>query len=483
MSNRNTENAIEVINYRASYGEEEEPVLSGCSLQVKYGEFVLLSGLSGSGKSTLLSSINGIIPGAVPACQEGEILVDGESVMGKRISEISRKVGSVLQNADSQIIHVRVEDEIAFGCENRNLPREEIRKRVEEACRMMQLHKDWSTQTLSGGQKQRLITASTLAMGQKILVFDEPLANLDAEGAHMLLNLLKKLTKDGYAVLFVEHRLDMVLPYADRVLWMEDGRIKEISEEQKEFMQGRGRLSDTGETKVSHEFCLKAEHLAFQAGGRNILKDITFDLYKGERLVILGENGCGKTTLLKLLARLLKPSGGSVHQYLDGKLGQKGSAKWFKQAGYVYQNPNYQLFMPRVESEIGYQSESGSNTKKCLQEFDLESLGDRHPQSLSEGQKRRVSIAAIAAANPRLLFLDEPTVGQDFQNLKRMVETVNAAHKARNMTMITVTHDIRCAAALADRVLWIKDGVIYRQGGKEIIGEYEKAQRRELLQR
>ncbi len=469
--------AIEVENYRLAYNEDTPAVLNGCNFQMRYGEFILLSGLSGSGKSTLLSSINGLIPGAVPAEQSGDIRIDGESIMGKRISEISRKVGSVLQNADSQIVHARVEDEIAFGCENRAVPPEEIRQRVEESCRMMQLDKNWATGTLSGGQKQRLITASTLAMGQRILVFDEPLANLDTEGAHMLLRLLKRLTREeGYAVLFVEHRLDVVLPYADRVFWMEEGRLQELTEESRAVMQGRGRLADTGAAPVSEKLCLRVEHLAFSAGGREILKDITFDLHMGERIVILGENGCGKTTILKLLARLIKPTGGCFRQYLDERIGQKSSAKWFRQAGYVYQNPNYQLFMPRVESEIGYGSESPENTRRCLEEFDLEPLAGLHPQSLSEGQKRRVSIAAIVAGNPKLLFLDEPTVGQDFNNLKRMVETVNTAHRTRGISMITVTHDVRCAAALADRVLWIRDGVVYRQGGKELIREYEEAQ-------
>lgn len=468
--------AIEVNNYQVSYNEGAEPILQDCSLTLDYGEFVLLSGLSGSGKSTLLSSINGIIPGAVFGIQQGDILVDGESIRGKKISEIARKVGSVLQNADSQIVHVRVEDEIAFGCENRNFPREEIRTRVEESCRMMQIDKDWATQPLSGGQKQRLITASTLAMGQRILVFDEPLANLDAEGAHMLLGLLRQLAKEQhYAVLFVEHRLDVVLPYVDRVLWMEDGRIREIPKNEQKIMQGRGRLEDTGfiEFDANPKPCLQAEHISFTAGGREILKDISFTLNQGERMVILGDNGCGKTTLLKILARLLKPTGGSVQQYLDPSIGKKASKKWFRQAGYVYQNPNYQLFMPQVESEIGYQSESKENTEAILQEFDLQSLAAFHPQSLSEGQKRRVSIAAIAAAHPKLLFLDEPTVGQDFNNLKRMVETVNEAHRMRGMTMITVTHDVRCAAALADKVIWIRGGVVYREGGKEVIAEYE----------
>ncbi len=439
---------------------------------------MLLSGLSGSGKSTLLSSINGIIPNAIYAKQSGDILIDGGSIIGKSIAEISRKVGSVLQNADSQIVHSRVEDEIAFGCENKNMPIELIRQRIDEACSLMALDKNWETRTLSGGQKQRLITASTLAMGQKILVFDEPLANLANDGAHMLLKLLKELTKkEGHAVLFVEHRLDVVLPYADRVYFAEDGKTSEIEAKEGSLIKGRGRLADNGAIDISDDICLRAEHIAFSAGGRDILKEISFELKKGERLVILGENGCGKTTLIRILARLIKPTGGSVRQYIDESLGEKPCAKWFKRAGYVYQDPNYQLFMPSVNAEIGYQSENKENTQDCIAAFDLSELSQRHPQSLSEGQKRRVSIAAIAAGKPKLLFLDEPTVGQDFHNLSLMVENVNKLHRAEKMSMITITHDVRCADAMADKVLWIKDGLVYRLGGKEVLKEYERSLR------
>ncbi len=468
--------AIEIRDYGVAYGEDGAAVLSGCNVTINYGELVLLSGLSGCGKSTLLSSVNGILPNAIPAVQTGEILIDGESISGKRISQIAAKVGSVLQNASAQIVHARVEDEIAFGCENRNMPPEEIRRQVEKACAWMELDPDWPTATLSGGQKQRLITASTLAMGQKILVFDEPLANLDTENANKLLTLLKRLTREaGYGVLFVEHRLDVVLPYADRVLWMEDGGIDEVPPSDWPGMQGRGRLPDVDSDRMTKEPCLQVEGISFSAGGREILTDISFTLHQGERLVILGENGCGKTTLLRILARLQKPTGGRVVQCLDKKLGHTASPRWFRAAGYVYQDPNYQLFMSTVESEVGYQSESEENTAGCLRAFGLEELAGRHPQSLSEGQKRRVSIAAIAAEAPRLLFLDEPTVGQDVENLQRMVETVNRLHQLTGMTMVSVTHDARCARALADRVIWIRDGRIYRQGDKSVITAYEQS--------
>ncbi|MDE5667853.1 MAG: energy-coupling factor ABC transporter ATP-binding protein [Clostridia bacterium] len=171
--------AIELKNVSFSYGKSEEKVLCGVDFNVGYGEVALLSGHSGEGKSTLLAVVSGIIPNIVPGTVTGEVLIDGEDIKGRKLSSTCRKVGVVLQNADSQIIHKTVEDEVAFGCENFAFPPDEITKQVDRVLTLMKLEKFWRTRSLSGGQKQRLITASTLATGQKILILDEPLANLD----------------------------------------------------------------------------------------------------------------------------------------------------------------------------------------------------------------------------------------------------------------------------------------------------------------
>ena len=461
--------AIEVKGYSFRYAGTEADVLKNCDFTLDYGEFVVLSGDSGAGKSTLLAALIGSIPHILQGEQKGEILIGGQNIAGKRICELSRLLGSVLQDADSQIVHGRVEDEIAFGCENLGLDAAEIERRIDKACSLMKLDRTWSTSTLSGGQKQRLIAAAALAMGQKILAFDEPLANLDRKGAHLLLGTLKKMAKQGYAVLFVEHRLDMVAPYADRIVWMNGGRCATV--DKNNYRKHLQVIEDSGGS-AKDEPCLELNNISFHASGREILKEISLTVRRGERVVILGENGSGKTTLLRIMARLQKPSGGEVRQYLDKSLRKKASPRWFKKVGYVYQNPNYQLFMPSVAEEIGYQSPSEADTRRYIERFGLAGLRERHPHSLSEGQKRKLSIAAIAALKPDILLLDEPTVGQDYEALKRMTDTLNRISRELGTALVTVTHDYRCAGALADRVIWIDDGTVYRSGGKEVVEDY-----------
>ncbi len=464
--------AVELINYSFRYRMAEEWVLKDINLKLHYGELMLLSGTSGEGKSTLLHSLNRIIPHIIPGEEEGELLIDEAPSREKKTGEISGVIGSVLQNADSQIINYIVEDEIAFGCENRNMEPERIGERIDLVCKRLGLEPQWFTRILSGGQKQRLITASILAMEQKILVFDEPLANLDLEGAHTLLKLLKELVREGYAILLIEHRLDVVLPYADTVYWLEKGSIYPYSSSPEKPL-GQGIIKNEAELKKTEASkpCFRLEHMGYSVDGRQILKDLSFTLYQGERIVILGENGCGKTTFLRLLARLLAPSEGKLEQFLEpGR--RRPSGDWYKKLGYVYQNPNYQLFMPTVTQEVAYQSPGDEITEEMVYRFGLEALRHRHPQSLSEGQKRRLTIACIMAMEPQVLLLDEPTVGQDYDGLKNIVHQLNALHEKHNNTMITITHDFRCARAFADRILWMKQGRLYKDGGPELAEEY-----------
>lgn len=467
--------AIEVKDYSFRYTEESPTILENCNFTLNHGEFVLLSGLSGQGKSTLLYSLAGIIPHSIHGYPSGEIFVEEESITGKSPAEVCKQVGCVLQNADSQIFHTVVEDEIAFGCENMSIPPEEIGQRIQNACKTMDLNPSDSTRTLSGGQKQRLITASTIAMGQKILFLDEPLANLDSEGATLVLKTLRDFCNDGYAVLLAEHRIDMVLPWVDRSIYLENGQIVEV-EKEKALAHMTKPIADTSLNCTTEMPCLKIQNVSYSVKEKNILKNIDFTLYQGERVVILGENGCGKTTLLQLIARMLKPTSGEILQYLGDF---KKKKDWFKAVGYVYQDPGYQLFMPSVKEEIGFQVDS--ETADCyLRLFHLEALAEQHPQSLSEGQKRRLGIAAICANEPKVLLMDEPTVGQDYENLQNIVNAVNLVHERQKNTMVTITHDHRCASALADRALWFHKGKLYKEGGKELIEEYFSSENHEI---
>lgn len=467
--------AIQLKDYSFRYLNTEKWVVKNCNFDVKYGELVVLSGLSGEGKSTLLSSINGIIPNVQLGEQEGEVFIDNKPIKNMKMSQISHLVGSVLQNPDSQIIHAKVEDEISFGCENFNFPKEEIGLRIEEASKLMLLNKEWNTKTLSGGQKQRLITASVLAMGQKILILDEPLANLDLEGAHTLLKLLKDLTRKGYAILIVEHRLDVVIPYAHRVAWLNDGRAEFYENKQDVFKKTSHKImDDTIKKAISNENLIEVKNLCFDINNRIILKDLSFTIKKGERIVILGENGCGKTTLMRLLAKMLKPTSGEIVEHIDTRVKKKADGYWYKKLGFIYQNPNYQIFMPQVIEEVAYQSLSEEVTKEFMNTFYLDDLAQRHPHSLSEGQKRRLTIASILVMNPELILLDEPTVGQDYDGLQNIIKRLNDIHEKTGNTMITITHDYRCAAAIADRIIWLNEGKVKQIGGKELAEEYFK---------
>lgn len=460
--------AIRLKEVSFKYDGAKENVLENINLTVEYGEIVLLSGVSGEGKSTLLSIINGVIPFVNSGEFSGSVEIDGKDVTKLKISERSKLIGTVLQNADEQIIYDLVNEEIAFGCENLNISSEEINRRIERFTTLMQIEKTAKTKTLSGGQKQRLITASTLAMEQKIIILDEPLANLDTHTAHILLKALRNLANSGYAVLIVEHRLDVVKNYIDKVMRIENKQLF-TSTEINDLNSGIKTIPHV-DGSLPGEVLIKGEKLFFAVGDRNIIDGLDIEIRAGERIVLLGENGCGKTTLMRMLARLNKPSDGMLSQTITKS--KKANSKWFSKVGYVYQNPTYQLFMPTLLSEISFKAKSEEIARKMINAFGLSGLEQRHPQSLSEGQKRRASIAAVCASEPTVLFLDEPTVGQDYKNLCKTVETVNKINKNLGTAIVTVTHDKRCAGALADRVLIMENGKISRQGDYRLANEF-----------
>lgn len=220
--------------------------------------------------------------------------------------------------------------------------------------------------------------------------------------------------------------------------------------------------------KEVEEVQLRMKDVTFYDGERPVLKNIDMDFPKRGMIAIVGESGCGKTTLLNLIARLEKLSGGEITQYLDERFQKRkrGSKAWFRKVGVVYQNPDYQLSMPSVEKEIEFGADSKEYVGHIAELFHIKHLFPRHPQALSQGQKRLVSIAAVLAGKPEVLLLDEPTVGQDYERLCQMVKVLNEIHAKTKNTMITITHDLRCAEALCDTAYWIADGVVKKGGGK-----------------
>jgi energy-coupling factor transport system ATP-binding protein len=450
-------------------------VLQDIDLQVAQGEFVVISGFSGVGKSTLLATINGVASKVFDAEIRGAVRVQGHDVAPMSIGQISQRVGTVLQDADAQIFNLQVDDEVAFGPENLGLDRLTIAERVQTYCDLMGLSPTQSIERLSGGQKQRLVIASVLAMEQEILLLDEPLANLDRDVAACLLAFLRDLTRQGKTVILVEHRLDVALPYATRLLWLEDGRIaQDLGQAQAvasyvSLFKGR----QDGAQPLGKPL-LRLSEAEIGYGQRSILKDLNLTLCQGEQVVILGENASGKTTLLRVLVGLISVWSGELWRasvLREHPLTSSGRCP-FKKVGYVYQNPNYQLFMDTVYKEIDFQSESAENTRDFITLFGIEHLQEHHPLGLSEGQKRLVTIAAIAAMRPQVLLLDEPTVGQDYRGLGRLIQALDEMRRRYETAIIVATHDLRCADALGARVLWLQDGTLAQDGDHSLVGRY-----------
>ncbi len=465
--------AIEFKNVSFSY-EKDKKILEDVSFSMNYGEITLLAGNSGEGKSTLLKIMTGIIPNIEYGYLDGEIKIDNFSLKGRKVYDICNNIGVIFQNPDEQIVQKYVEDEIAFGLENLAFSKEEIKMKIEKVCSLFKLDKNSVARNLSGGQKQRLISASIIAMGQKIILLDEPLANLDKEGSQELLTILKSLALDGYAILVIEHRLDVIIPYIDKVLLLSNKKVNLIEDKNSFVLYQTKEIEDTCNIIYANDFILEAKDVSFNIKDKIILKNINHSFKRGSRTVILGENGCGKTTLLRLLAKLYIPSEGKIIQYIDSRLKQRkrGDKKYYQKVGIIYQNPDYQLFMPSVEKELYFSAYSLEYANEIASLFELKNLYARHPQSLSEGQKRRLSIACVLASKPEVVLLDEPTVGQDYEFLAKLVNNLNYLHAKTNNTLITITHDIRCASALADESLIIKEKQIIKSGGKELIKEY-----------
>lgn len=466
---------IEFKNLSFTYLGGEYKVLDDINLEIEKGSFTLVAGPSGGGKSTFLKILNGIIPFTFKGDVQGDLLLEGESLIGKDAYDRCSFMGSVMQNADDQIIYEVVEDEVAFPLENTCVEPSLIKERIEHSLELMKLGADKKTATLSGGEKQRLITATTLAMRQKILLFDEPLANLDLKSSHELLGLLETYVREeGYTVIFIEHRLDWVLPYVDKVLWIENKSVREFVDKNEFNTFWNGNIYSNlceldRQSVVTKEEILRLEGCSWKPRGKEVLHDIDFTLNKGEKWIVIGDNGSGKSSFIKLISTLEKRTDGDLSICYPKK-------DIFKNLGIVMQNPNYQLFMPSVKEEILLQAVNDEVGLKLISHFGLEPFMDKHPHSLSEGQKRKVGVASILAMQPTVLVFDEPTVGQDYKSLRLILEALEDFKKIKELTMVTITHDTRCAKYLGDKVIWLVQGSIYKVGGLELLDEFNSCE-------
>ena len=507
------------------------------------GEFVLILGSSGCGKSTLLQILNGVIPHSLRGRLIGSAWSCGQDVATTKIAAFAADVGMVFQDPEAQIINTRVRDEVCFCLENLRRAPAEIIQRQAEALALVGLADagDRSIWDLSGGQKQRVSVAAVLAARPRLLVLDEPTANLDPSGMREVFAVLDRLrTELGTTIVLVEHRVDELADRVSRVVMMEAGRIVFDGTPRQAFARRRittgadthaaGAVQSSGawfpqlaefalelaasagqpvepawiplnqtEALVRSEEILARTHAApagpapdpFAAepspaaeplltvrdlrysydNGRPILDGVSFTLQPATIVALLGRNGSGKTTLARTLMGINPPPKGSVN--LHGRdLASLDTIQIASEIGYVFQNPDHQFVADRVDEEVAYglrvrgwsDEAIATRLNDVLSVVDLDRYRTRSPFSLSLGERRRLSVATVLALEPKLLILDEPTIGQDYERAQQLMGLMARLRQRYQTTVLMITHDVRLVAEWADRAIVLGDGHVRFDG-------------------
>lgn len=496
---------INIDNVNFTYPDGNKKALKNINLKVNEGEFILIVGPSGCGKSTLIRLLNRIIPDYYGGTLEGNVYINNKDIDDFKKDEIVTNVGMVYQHPEKQIVLQDVEREIAFGLENLNKDINFMKRNVSEVMSLLSLNgiKEKQTDEISGGQKQRVAIASVLAMNPDILLFDEPISQLDPINGEEVLNSIKRLNVDmGKTIILVEQRLDKCFHMADRIIFMENGEIieegtstnipKSINKKYHlpniayvfrqaqnsklpiTVKEGRDAIKDIefkniekDEKNFSNKV-LKVDKVNFEyERGSKTLKNINFDLGKGEIMAVMGENGAGKSTLFKIMAGIIEDYKGKI--ILDEKNLKKFNInERIKKIGYLSQNPNDYFGRETVFDEVSYTLKNINEYDEdkvinTLKDLDLVHLKDRNPRDLSGGEKQRTAIACTLIANPDILILDEPTRGMDSvakENLGKIIKSLIRKGKS----IIIVTHDADFVGDYADTVMLMFNGEIVAKG-------------------
>jgi energy-coupling factor transporter ATP-binding protein EcfA2 len=464
-----------------SYGYPDtggKRALQGINLSIHDGEYVLICGRSGSGKSTLGYLFNGLIPHFLGGDLQGSVHANGVDTRDVTIADLLREVGLVFQNADAQLFNSTVENEIAFGLESLGLTPRKIEGQIRWVAETLGigelLHR--SPMSLSGGEKRIVAIASVLCLDPALLLLDEPFAHLDWQAARKVRDSLCRLHRKGKTIVVIEQRVAGLLEDATRCVVVEGGKIlfDGVAGEADPALNREHLLPRyerrNGTERPAGQPILSVEDLSCEQEGREILKGICFEVRRGESLAIVGRNGAGKTTLIKHLNGLRRPGGGRV-KLMGRDVFRMGSPERAARVGICFQNPNDQFFKNRVREELlvgararGPGGRAGMDEISSL--FDLENLLERSPYKLSEGQKKRVALASIAAMRPEILVIDEPTVGQDGRFLETISRLVRSLQD-QGRTMIIVTHDLEFAHAATDRWIILHEGRVVGDGSPE----------------
>jgi energy-coupling factor transporter ATP-binding protein EcfA2 len=510
---------IRLREFSFSYNGADRPALRNINLTIEDGQFVLITGASGGGKSTLCRCFNGLVPHFYGGKIGGRAEVQGMDILEHAPKELATKVGMVFQDPENQLVTTDVEREIAFGLENLGYPKNLIARRIEEALDTAGIaHLRFARNNeLSGGEKQKVAIASVLALHPEILVLDEPTSELDPQSAEEVLRLLERLNDElGLTVILIEQRLDRVVHLVDRMLVMGNGEIT-ADGTPGEVMNGdigglgiglppvirlmrqlkshnaslnglpltvkdaRLRLQKVLQGVKPAEFAgggekaepvLNIDKVWFSYGERAVLRNINLDIERGGFIAVMGRNASGKTTLVKQLNGLLKPSKGKIR--LDGVDTRKSTvAELSRRVGYVFQNPNDHLFADTVEDEIAFslrnrgadETEITKAVEGMLDEFELSQYRKSYPRNLSGGEKQRVALASVLVGEPEVIVLDEPTRGMDYVLKKKLIGFLDNYRRKGN-TVIMVSHDVETIAECAGRVVLLSEGRVVVEGSK-----------------
>lgn len=463
------------FEFEFQYSQESTPTLRKVSGNIPAGRCVVLCGGSGCGKSTLLRCINGLIPQFYEGELKGFCRLDGHDTADLSIGEIGELAASVFQDPRSQFFTVNSSNEVAFGLENHGLPQEKIRNRVDEAFRTFHLEhlKNRNVYELSSGERQLISILSAWAMDTDIFLLDEPTANLDFAATQQLKNILLKLKKQGKTLLLSEHRLYYLADIADEYWIMANGEIKHkyTAEKAKSLSPLQLhtlslRTLDLEQITVSERppqpenmpQALSVSNLRYEYGRKNraILSDVNFSVCTHEIVGLVGANGCGKTTLGKLIAGLYHSTGGEIS--LFGKAQKPKQLQ--KQVLFIMQEAEFQFFTNSVLHELQYghkiTAEFEKKTETLLKSMDMWECRDRHPFSLSGGQMQRLTLMMAYLSDKPIVILDEPTAGQDAESLKRCAELIREMGKEK--TVLIITHDLELIADACDRCIGLSGG-------------------------
>ena len=507
---------ISFRNFSFQYRAQKRPTLTDIDLEIYPGERVLIAGPSGSGKSTLAGCINGLNPFSNPGACTGTLTVDGVDAPHSSLFELSAHVGTVLQDPDGQFIGLTVGEDIAFALENSCTPQDEMHAITRHAAELVGIenHLGYAPHELSGGQKQRVSLAGVMVDQVKILLFDEPLANLDPATGKQAIELIDEIQKKtDTTVLIIEHRLEDVLwRNVDRIVLVNDGTI--LADLRPDELLSGSLLAENGireplyvtalryagvditpdkhpahvdslvlddadtqklrdwftarprpAAQPEREPLLEVKGLSFgYQKGQQTLRDVSFSIGKGEMVSIVGRNGAGKSTLSKLICGFETPDAGEI--FLNGKpLAEENIRRRAQHIGYVMQNPNQMISKTMIYEEVALGLQRSGLTEKQIREkveatlrvCGLYPFRNWPISALSFGQKKRVTIASVLALDPELILLDEPTAGQDFRHYTDIMEFLRGLN-ARGVTVVMITHDMHLMLEYTRRALVFCDG-------------------------